>query len=569
MSYPEPPENQRDPNAPEGPDTPSAPDAAWGAAPYGRQRRGRTRVFLVVGVVLLLAGGGFVGHRLLSGGSDPQVAEARERLDPFLRAWEKGKAEQAGTYTDSPSEARSLIDSVMTNLKPSRTRISAGEGERKSEGNVRFPLSVDMRIPGVGAYDWRSEVRVRERSGKWTVAFTTPMVHPKMRPGQTLALSGGAARAKILDRNGDELRAASLTGAVDPKSGKGASGLEARYDDRLAGGKGPRKAVVVADRNTGEAVKKLSGVKRAKGRPVKTTIDPRVQRAAADALSGVKKDASLVAVDPRTGHILAAANKPGGANRALEGRYPPGSTFKVVTTAALLEQGVRPSDGAACPKYAHVNGQRFENQGEFTLPKGSTFQDVFAESCNTYFVGARGKLSDGALRDTARAFGVGGSWDVGAGTYDGSVPVNNSDNDKAASVIGQGRVQASPLVMASLAATVSDGRFRQPVLVPDAVREKYRAPKELDPKVIADLRGLMRTTVTSGSGHALKGLPGEPHAKTGTAEFGTDKPPRTHAWMIGYQGGGSDLAWAVLLEDGGSGGADAGPVAARFLKKLS
>lgn len=82
------------------------------------------------------------------------------------------------------------------------------------------------------------------------------------------------------------------------------------------------------------------------------------------------------------------------------------------------------------------------------------------------------------------------------------------------------------------------------------------------------LRELMRATVTSGSAQALKGLPGRPHAKTGTAEFGTETPPRTHAWMIGYQGD-FDLAWAVLLEDGGSGGADAGPVAARFLSNLA
>lgn len=562
MSYPHPPEDPETRGDLESQDTPG------GRAPFS-QRLGRGKVFGVLGAVLLLAGGGYLGQRLLGDNSpDPRVTAAQARLDPFLRAWEEGEAKRAGTYTDSPSEARSLLASVMTNLKPSRTRISAGEGERKSGSDVRFPFTVSMRIPGVGAYDWRSEARVREKSGTWTVAFTTPMIHPKMRPGQTLALSGGGARAKILDKDGDELRAASLTGVVDARSGKGASGLEARYDDRLAGGKGPRKAVVIADRGTGEAVRKLSAAKRGKGRPVRTTIDPRVQRAAADALSGVKKKASLVAVDPRTGHILAAANKPGGANRALEGRYPPGSTFKVVTTAALLDKGVRPSDRAACPKFTRVNGQRFENQGQFTLPGSATFRDVFAESCNTYFVGARDQLSQSALRESARAFGIGGSWDVGTVTYDGSVPVNNSDNDKAASVLGQGRVQASPLVMASLAATVSKGTFQQPVLVPDAVREKYRAPRDLDAKVVADLRSLMRSTVTSGSGHALKGLPGEPHAKTGTAEFGTDRPPRTHAWMIGYQGGGTDLAWAVLLEDGGSGGSDAGPVAARFLKRL-
>ena len=78
---------------------------------------------------------------------------------------------------------------------------------------------------------------------------------------------------------------------------------------------------------------------------------------------------------------------------------------------------------------------------------------------------------------------------------------------------------------------------------------------------------MMRATVTEGAGSALKDIPGEPRAKTGTAEFGTETPPRTHAWMIGYESD-RDLAWSVLLEDGGSGGSDAGPIAAKFLKNL-
>jgi cell division protein FtsI/penicillin-binding protein 2 len=79
---------------------------------------------------------------------------------------------------------------------------------------------------------------------------------------------------------------------------------------------------------------------------------------------------------------------------------------------------------------------------------------------------------------------------------------------------------------------------------------------------------MMRAVVTEGSGKALRDLPGEPHAKTGTAEYGDETPPRTHAWMIGYQQD-ADLAWAVLVENGESGGADAGPIAAEFLRQLT
>ncbi|MBK6856308.1 MAG: hypothetical protein IPG97_07080 [Microthrixaceae bacterium] len=78
---------------------------------------------------------------------------------------------------------------------------------------------------------------------------------------------------------------------------------------------------------------------------------------------------------------------------------------------------------------------------------------------------------------------------------------------------------------------------------------------------------MMRDVVTDGTGSALQGVAGGPvHAKTGTAEFGTDDPPRSHAWITGWQG---DVAFAVVVEDGGGGGAVAGPVAARFLNALA
>jgi hypothetical protein len=521
-------------------------------------------------VLAVVAGGGYWGYTSLFGGSgsdDPQVAGATEGLEGFLAAWEAADATRAGSLTDTPDNAESLIKSVMTNLKPSKTEIKAGEGTRKAEGEVEIPFTVKMTLPGAGDYSWDSKATVLEKSGKWKVEFHTEMVHPDMVPGQTLALDS-RDRAAILDANGDDLESASIVGMVDEKTGKGMSGLQARYDKQLTGGAGAAKSVVVVDRSSGQVVKKLTGTRAGKGEPVKTTIDPEVQEAAAAALEGVGKNAAIVAVNPTNGHILAAANKPSGMNRALEGRYPPGSTFKVVTAAALLKQGMSPSDPAQCPKFAKVNGQSFENQDQFVLPAGSTFRDNFAHSCNTFFVNSRGKLTNSTLHDTAEAFGIGGSWDVGSVTYDGSVPVANSDNDKAASTIGQARVQASPLVMASLAATVKAGSFKQPVLVPDAVKKKHEATATLSPEVWESLRGMMRATVTDGAGWALKDLPGGPHAKTGTAEFGTEKPPRTHAWMIGYQED-RDLAWSVLLEDGGSGGKDAGPVAAKFLRNLA
>ncbi|MGW1884440.1 penicillin-binding transpeptidase domain-containing protein [Streptomyces sp. NPDC001970] len=539
-----------------------------GYSSYDGRRSRRRRTIGTLATLAAAAGIGYWGYSTLfaEGAEDPEVLAAREQLDGFLAAWETGDADKAGSYTDTPGNAESLITSVMTNLKPSKTEISTKDGQKQAEGDVRIPFTVAMQIPGAGDYTWDSKAKVLKKQEEWQVEFTTPVIHPALAPGQTLALQS-QERAAVLDANGDVLQAPSIVGAVDPKSGKGISGLQARYDKQLTGGAGGAKSVAVVDRESGRAVKRLSNDKGAKGEPVRTTIDPRIQGAAAEALDGVEKNAAIVAIDPSTGHVLAAANRPGGMNRALEGRYPPGSTFKVVTATALLKQGMRPSDAAQCPKFALVNGQRFENQNQFTLPSGSTFKDSFAKSCNTFFVNSRTKLQDASLHDAAQAFGIGGSWDVGVVTYDGSVPVASGDNDKAASTIGQARVQASPLVMASIAATVKEGTFRQPVLVPAAVKKKHEAPAALDPAVVAGLRDMMRATVTHGAGRALMDVPGEAYAKTGTAEFGTETPPRTHAWMIGYQGN-KNLAWAVLVEDGGSGGSDAGPIAARFLKAV-
>ncbi|WP_419998310.1 penicillin-binding transpeptidase domain-containing protein [Streptomyces boninensis] len=382
------------------------------------------------------------------------------------------------------------------------------------------------------------------------------------------------AKGRLLDISGLQFRdakqpvayrARALVGSVTPGSDKGASGLQARYDKQLRAA--PAAQVVIADRDTGQPKRTLAKRAAGHGKPVRTTIDPALQAAAEGAVGKVKKSASLVAVRPTDGRILAVADN-SGAERALSGRYPPGSTFKVVTTAALLDKGVRGGTRVDCPKYERVAGQRFENQDEFDLPKGTTFEQSFAKSCNTAFIGLRDKLGDGSLTDAAKAFGIGGEWQVGATTFDGSVPAPKSENEKAASMIGQGRVEASPLVMASVAATVKEGGFHQPVLVPDAAKKRYQAPANLDGKRADELRTLMRKVVTDGSGWALKGLPGQPHAKSGTAEFGTAKPPKTHAWMIGFLGD-QDLAFAVLIEDGGSGGKDAGPVLADFLKRTS
>jgi cell division protein FtsI/penicillin-binding protein 2 len=130
-------------------------------------------------------------------------------------------------------------------------------------------------------------------------------------------------------------------------------------------------------------------------------------------------------------------------------------------------------------------------------------------------------------------------------------------------MIGQGKVLASPVAMASVAASVAQGSTVVPRLVSD-VRAEADPPTPLTRAEAGRLRSLMRGVVASGSGAFLADVPGPPVlAKTGTAEFGSDSPPQTHAWMIAAQG---DLAVAVFVELGESGSRTAGPILESFLR---
>ena len=379
---------------------------------------------------------------------------------------------------------------------------------------------------------------------------------PTREFGRSLLGTVAPATQETLQQAGPLASAADLVGA---------SGLQLQFEKRLAGRPGGR--VLLVDRDSGQEIKQLHEFEPAPGEPVTVTIDRDVQEAAERALAEVSEPAALVAIRPSTGAVLAVANRPSDNtyDRALVGQYPPGSTFKVVTTAALLADGLRPTDQVACPRRIEVSGKSFENQDEFAL--GTVpFRVDFARSCNTAFVSLADRVAGSPLVRAGQGFGLGGTWQVGVPAYTGSVPDTIDPVGSAAAVIGQGEVLVSPLALASVAATVSASRFHQPVLLVDpAPAPAFRPAVQLDGGGLADLQALMRAVVTEGSGTALRRLPGRPAAKTGTAEFEQDGETGTHAWMIGFRG---DLAFAVLIEGGGSGGRDAGPVAARFLEAL-
>jgi len=343
----------------------------------------------------------------------------------------------------------------------------------------------------------------------------------------------------------------------------GLSGLQRQFQAQLAGRPGTQ--VVAVDAQGADSALLHEALPTA-GQPLQTTLVPQVQNAADGALVGVTTPSALVALRTTTGEVLAVAHGPdgGSANSAFAGQYAPGSTFKVVSTAALLAAGLTADQPVDCPPTATVGGRSFRN-AEGGAAGQVSFREAFAESCNTTVAPLAAALPEGAVATAAGGFGVGGAWNPGIEAFTGQVPPPADAVERAAEAIGQGRVLASPLGMAAVAAAVADGTWRPPVLLPGSAAPGA-GPQALDPATAATLRDLMRAVVTDGTGSALAGVPGAPVAgKTGTAEFGEEVPPRTHAWFIGYRG---DVAVAVLVEEGGGGGAVAGPIAARFFSAL-
>jgi cell division protein FtsI/penicillin-binding protein 2 len=295
------------------------------------------------------------------------------------------------------------------------------------------------------------------------------------------------------------------------------------------------------------------------GRPLRTTLATGVQRAAEEALGDREDEAALVAVQPSTGDILAVANRPADSSydRALEGRYPPGSTFKVVTTAALLARGLRPSETVDCPRTIVIGGRSFKNF-EGSAAGAVPFSQDFAQSCNTAFVSLTSRLPATALGAAARDFGLGQALKLGMPAAEAQVPAGQDLVARAAAMIGQNETLASPLGMAGVAGTVAAGRWHAPRLL---AGDGERSIAPLEPAIRDTLRELMRAVVTSGTGTPLAGVAGDVHGKSGTAEYGGGDPPPTHAWFIAYR---ADVAVAVLVENGRSGGSVAAPIAARF-----
>lgn len=380
----------------------------------------------------------------------------------------------------------------------------------------------------------------------------------------------GPATAEIIDASDGSVRAGDLVGR---------SGLQARYEEQLRGEAAVEIDVVSAagcpkwPECDDDARTTVASWDAKPASPLRLTLDQELQIAAesilADAAGGDDAPASaIVAIRPSTGEILVAASGPGsgGLATATEGRYPPGSTFKVVSALALLRSGVTPDEVLPCPATIDVDGRSFKNYDGYPASAvgNISFRTGFAHSCNTNLIGARDRLEPDDLTSAASALGLGAEHDLGFPAYLGQVPATDGQTDAAAALIGQGRLLASPLAMATVAASVQAGGAVVPYLVEGTTANADVADPLTDAEA-ETLRDFMRAVVTEGTAPFLQSVPGEDvRAKTGTAEHGADPDAADpHAWMIAAQG---DLAVAVFIDAGVAGAETAGPVMQAFLE---
>jgi cell division protein FtsI/penicillin-binding protein 2 len=358
----------------------------------------------------------------------------------------------------------------------------------------------------------------------------------------------------------DELR---RLGAPYSSSSKvGQSGLEALYEKQLAGTPGQRIEVVSA---TGQVQSTLASFPATPGTAVSTGIDPVVQKAAESAMAGVPGTAALVAVRVSTGEVLASVSQPASTafDAAFDGEFPPGSTFKVLTSTALFEAGLSPSSPASCPPSVSVDGEVFHNaEGDQPV---ATLAQAFTESCNTAFVQlASSHLSAASFTTVAERFGIGAPIHMGYPAFSGQVPAPRDAADLAATSIGQASVVLSPLELAAVAGDIARGAVIAPRLVSGAGDDRT-PPQPLPAAVVSALHSLMASVVASGTA-AGTGLPPGTYAKTGTAQYGAGSPLPTDAWLMGWHG---DVAFAIVIQDShGNGGPLDGPIIARFLQAL-
>ncbi|OLT18511.1 NTF2 domain-containing protein transpeptidase [Actinomadura sp. CNU-125] len=321
----------------------------------------------------------------------------------------------------------------------------------------------------------------------------------------------------------------------------GVSGIQLLMQRRLAGT--PTVSVVAQDPN-GQRTSPLQSWPGEKPQEVQTTLDPGVQLAADRALNGLQYPASLVAVRPATGEVLAVSNHgTRGENRAFQGHYPPGMTFGVVSAEALfMHGGVSPNTESTCPGELTVGDKTFTTRAY----KDSELTNHLALSCKTSLAQLSNKIDAKTLVTEAAHFGIGKNWGLQVPAFTGSIPTPKNQGEMAATMVGEGGVEVSPLAMALVAAAAQTGTWRPPyVLQGDIPNAEQRAPvHNLPAQSISNLGEVLKNSARNGSAQAAR-VDSEVVGVTAFAAYKQDDKPKQVSWFVGSRG---DVAVAIAVE---------------------
>jgi hypothetical protein len=547
-----------------------------------RARRGRKRRKLpyVLIAAAVAAAAGISAVLVLPGGRHTQATgylptgssagqDAQQTARAFLRAWDAGDLRQAANYTNHPAAARAALAAFRTDLHLRKLRSIAGSATAISSSSaaprekVSYAASASVAAPdGAAAVTgtWRYHASLvayqAKQSQYWYVAWAPADLAPNLTASTHLDTVPVAPHVtSVTDASGNDLTsygdagldhvAAGLEAGAPP--GTGSPGLDVEIQSSTGKPPANTQAVVVAPRN-------VSGFA--------TTIDAAAEQAARSAV-GQYSNSAMVVIQPSTGKILAIANNAGFNDFALTARVAPGSTMKTVTSTALFTEGVlNPDSPVACPKAFTIQGITYHNNQGESEPASTPFITDFAQSCNNAFSTQWEHLTNGRLAQTAKEYyGLDQNWDIGIGRLSASyfnAPASASGSELAQEAFGEGSLTASPLAMASIAATIASGSFRQPYL---AAGGPLVTATPLPATTDAWLKEMMRAVVTSGTAAPI-GFGADVYAKTGTADI--DGQGQPNSWLIAFEPS-SDVAVACLVVNAGYGAQFAGPEVKAFL----
>ena len=549
----------------------------------------------------------------------------QDAVNAFFEAWTVGDHAAMADMLDDGSAVRwdeTDLDRLMRRQTRAGaiTSFEASAGEVDQPDDAAFAAATDeedpedlsLSVPYRVAYGSDASESTAELSGdleflydaegsEWRAAFDDDALWPGVEGADGFKITTRwPKRGAILDRSGKRLAVGpvgdrrypfgSIGGStvghietvtkptLEEHSGAeigdlvGGSGLEEGLDDRLAGE--PEAQLVVVDA-AGQNLDVIGGRDAVAGENVKVTLDIDVQRATEGVFGDTVGGAAVI--DPTTGDILAAvasgpfdpngfvgATEVNPFNRALVGLYPPGSSMKVMTASAALEEGaVTPSTMLTGPM--EYKGVRNFESGEF----GSiSFAAATQNSVNTAFAQVAEKLGARRLTRYAELFGFNRVPEMPLEAAEPSFPFPEGLGDVMWASIGQAQVLATPLQMATVAGTVANNGKR---MEPRIVRSDPKAgDRVVSTKTARQMTALMRSVVVGGTGTAANITGLDVAGKTGTAEVDVDGERLNHAWFIAFAPAGNpEVALAVVSEYGGIGGRVAAPIAGRMLQAVA